>query len=107
MITVAGVEHFIVCLLQPNMHRSFLCFVVQTLLCALQDIQSGNCFAHNTLLFDNIQKGVLYGPWRMPITPFWSSHHKNAVSMIQAVTNFVAKPNMADLNKAAVAALWG
>ncbi|DBB03304.1 hypothetical protein WJX82_011741 [Trebouxia sp. C0006] len=72
-----------------------------------QDIQSGNCFAHNTLLYDNIQKGVLYGPWRMPITPFWSSHHKNAFNMIQAVTNFVAKPNMADLNKAAVAALWG
>jgi len=29
------------------------------------------------------------------------------MNMIQAVTNFVAKPNMAELNKAAVAALWG
>jgi len=92
-------------LLQPGTHRNFV--VVQNLLCALQDIQSGNCFAHNTLLYDNIQKGVLYGPWRMPITPFWSSHHKNALNMIQAVTNFVANPNMVDLNKAAVAALWG
>ncbi len=87
--------------------QGYVFLTVQNLLCALQDIQSGNCFAHNTLLYDNIQKGVLYGPWRMPITPFWSSQHKNAVNMIQAVTNFVAKPNMADLNKAAVAALWG
>lgn len=72
-----------------------------------QDIQSGNCFAHNTMLYDNIQKGVLYGPWRMPITPFWSSHHKNADNMIRAVTSFSANQNMVDLNKAALAALWG
>ena len=73
----------------------------------MQDIQSGNCYVHNTLMYDNIQKGVLYGPWRMPITPFWSSQHKNAANMIRAVTDFVACPNMIDLNRAALAALWG
>lgn len=43
----------------------------------------------------------------MPITPFWSSHHKNADNMIRAVTSFSANQNMVDLNKAALAALWG
>lgn len=72
-----------------------------------QDIQSGNCFAHNTMLYDNIQKAVLYGPWKMPITPFWSSQHKNLENMMRAVIRFSAKPNMLDLNAAALAALWG
>lgn len=75
--------------------------------CAVQDIQSGNCFAHNTMMYDHIQKAVLYGPWKMPITPFWSSQHKNTENMIRAVTNFCANPNVLDLNVAAIAALWG
>ena len=80
---------------------------MMTHLCAVQDIQSGYCFVHNCLLFDHVQKGVFYGPWRMPITPFWSPLHKNAYNMLRAVTQFVAKPNFNDLNKAALAALWG
>lgn len=73
----------------------------------MQDIQSGNCFVHNGLLFDYVQKGVFQAPWRMPITPFWSPSHKNAYNMLRSVTHFVANPNFGDLNKAAVAALWG
>lgn len=36
-----------------------------------QDIGSGNCFVHNTLLFDHVQKSVLYAPWRFHPAPFW------------------------------------
>lgn len=73
----------------------------------LQDIQSGNCFVHNGLLFDHVQKGVFQAPWRMPIAPFWSPSHKNAYAMLRAVTQFVANPSFGDLNKVALAALWG
>ena len=37
----------------------------------LQDIGSGNCFVHNTLLFDHLQKSILYAPWRFHPAPFW------------------------------------
>lgn len=38
---------------------------------SLQDIGSGNCFVHNTLLLDHPQKFVCYAPWRFHPTPFW------------------------------------
>lgn len=37
----------------------------------LQDIGSGNCHVHNTLLLDDLQKSVLYAPWHFHPTPFW------------------------------------
>ena len=32
---------------------------------AAQDIESGNCKVHNTLMYDYVQKSVLYCPWRL------------------------------------------
>lgn len=37
----------------------------------LQDIGSGNCAVHNTLLLDHVQKSVLRAPWRFHPMPFW------------------------------------
>lgn len=36
-----------------------------------QDIGSGNCAVHNTLLLDHVQKSVLRAPWRFHPAPFW------------------------------------
>lgn len=38
---------------------------------SIRDIGSGNCFVHNTLLFDHPEKTVVTLPWRMAIYPPW------------------------------------
>lgn len=46
-------------------------------LCA-QDIGSGNCAVHNTLLLDHVQKSVLRAPWRFHPMPFWCGGRQGA-----------------------------
>jgi acyl-CoA reductase-like NAD-dependent aldehyde dehydrogenase len=43
----------------------------------LTDIQSGRGTAHNTFLLEDVEKTVIRGPWRPPITPPWlHTHHR-------------------------------
>ncbi len=43
----------------------------------LTDIQSGRGTAHNTFLLEDIEKTVIRGPWRPPVTPPWlHTHHR-------------------------------
>jgi acyl-CoA reductase-like NAD-dependent aldehyde dehydrogenase len=43
----------------------------------LTDIQSGRGTAHNTYLLEDVEKTVIRGPWRPPITPPWlHTHHR-------------------------------
>ena len=41
----------------------------------LTDIQSGRGTAHNTLLLEDVEKTVIRGPWRPPLTPPWLHTH--------------------------------
>ncbi|KAK9814745.1 hypothetical protein WJX72_010772 [[Myrmecia] bisecta] len=73
----------------------------------LKDIGSGNVAVHNSLMYDHVQKSVLYAPWRMNPMPFWSSKHRNAERLCEAAIRFSASPNLLTLAPAAVAALRG
>ncbi|MFO7961361.1 MAG: aldehyde dehydrogenase family protein [Nitriliruptoraceae bacterium] len=42
----------------------------------LSDIQSGRGTAHNTFLLEDIEKTVIHGPWRPPVTPPWLHTHR-------------------------------
>ncbi len=43
----------------------------------LTDIQSGRGKAHNTFLLEDVEKTVIRGPWRPPVTPPWlHTHHR-------------------------------
>jgi len=41
----------------------------------LTDIQSGRGTAHNTFLLEDVEKTVIRGPWRPPLTPPWLHTH--------------------------------
>jgi hypothetical protein len=42
----------------------------------VQDIGSGNCAVHNTLLLDHPQKSIILVPWRFYPTHLWSPHNR-------------------------------
>lgn len=73
-----------------------------------QDIQSGNCFVHNTLMLDYPQKSVVRAKWRFyPTTHPWSPHHYNLEALGKALMIFFSAPSVLKLLPAGVAALLG
>jgi acyl-CoA reductase-like NAD-dependent aldehyde dehydrogenase len=58
----------------------------------LDDIQSGIGFVHNTLMFENIQKGVVRGPFRFSPKPAWFPTNRQAVSIGKKLTAFESGP---------------
>lgn len=61
------------------------------------DIGSGNCFVHNTYLFDHPQKSVLRAPWRFVPKPFWATDHKNQERLAHRALEFMGHPSIANL----------
>lgn len=72
-----------------------------------QDIGSGNCFVHNTMLFDHLQKGVLYAPWHFHPHPFWSPSHRNLEAVGMGALKFNANPGLGTMLPLAGQALVG
>ena len=72
-----------------------------------QDIGSGNCAVHNTLLIDHPQKSVLRAPWRYYPTHLWSSSNRNLEGVVPAAIYFLSYPSLLTLLQPAVAALRG
>ncbi len=58
----------------------------------LDDIQSGIGVVHNTLMFDEPQKSVIYGPFRVWPKPPWFVTHKSAHKLAPILTRFEASP---------------
>lgn len=73
----------------------------------VQDIGSGNCAVHNTLLLDHPQKSVLWGPWRYYPTHLWSPSNRNLEAAVPAAIYFLAYPSILTLIPPALAALRG
>ena len=73
----------------------------------LQDIGSGNCAVHNTLLLDFPEKSVLHAPWRYYPTHLWSPSNRNLEAVVPAAIYFLAYPNLLTLVAPAIAALRG
>jgi hypothetical protein len=46
---------------------------------------------HNTCLVDFPQKGVLYAPWRIRPTPFWSPFARNAEALAPRAMAFMVR----------------
>jgi hypothetical protein len=58
----------------------------------LDDIQSGIGVVHNTLMFDEPQKSIIYGPFRVRPKPPWFVTHKSAHKLAPILTRFEASP---------------
>lgn len=72
-----------------------------------EDIGSGNCFVHNTMLFDHVQKSVLRCPWRFNPHPFWLVSHRNAEQVGRRSLSFLASLSPLKILPLAAAALKG
>ncbi|MCC5947949.1 MAG: aldehyde dehydrogenase family protein [Nitriliruptoraceae bacterium] len=55
-----------------------------------QDIQSGSGVVHNTYLLEDVQKTVVRGPFRTPVTPPWFHTHRTAHKLLPKVARFTA-----------------
>jgi acyl-CoA reductase-like NAD-dependent aldehyde dehydrogenase len=62
-----------------------------------RDIQSGNGFVHNTLMFDRPQKTVVQAPFYVWPKPVWFSTHKTAHRLTPKLYRFEAAPSLAKL----------
>ena len=71
------------------------------------DIGSGNCAVHNTMLFENVQKSVMYGAWRFHPHPFWLASHQNTEGAAKEALKFVAQPSMNGMLPLAIQSLRG
>ncbi len=63
------------------------------------DIQSGIGVVHNTMLFDQPQKSVIYGPFRVNPTPPWFVTNKNTSKIAQRLVAFEGKPSILNFAK--------
>ncbi|CAD7697596.1 unnamed protein product [Ostreobium quekettii] len=65
----------------------------------LESIGSGNCFVHNTYLFDHPEKSVLRMPWVALPKPYWSHSFSNLEKTMDAALRFMARPSVVNLSK--------
>jgi hypothetical protein len=72
-----------------------------------EDIGSGNCHVHNTMLFDDVEKSVLRGPWRFHPYPFWLASNRNAEEVSRRSLRFLAAPSLLGVLPLAAAAVRG
>lgn len=77
----------------------------------IEDIGSGNCLVHNTMMFDHVEKGVVYGAWRYHPTPFWSNNCTALEQLIPRAMKFLANSDQPSalwyVTLAALAAVTG
>lgn len=71
------------------------------------DVGSGDAKVHNTLLFDHVQKSVLWGAWRIHPHPFWSISHRNGEAVSRGALKFMANPNLLSMLSLAAQAIKG
>ena len=72
-----------------------------------EDIGSGNCKVHNTLLFDHVQKSVVLAPWRFRPHPFYLNSHRNSEEVARLSLPFLAGPTLLRMLPLAAAAVRG
>lgn len=59
---------------------------------AQQDIQSGAGVVHNTLMFSEVEKGVVRAPFRVKPKPAWFVLHRTSHQLLRKLTFFEAAP---------------
>lgn len=73
----------------------------------LDNIGSGIGFVHNTFLFKNPQKSVIWGPFTMTPKPPWFSTHQNSHNVAQKMMAFEHSPSFCKIPGIILAALKG
>jgi hypothetical protein len=73
----------------------------------LDDIQSGVGVVHNTLMFDEPQKSVIYGPFYIWPKPAWFATHRSAHKLAPILTRFEAHPRWSLISQLMWYALLG
>ncbi|NQU47883.1 MAG: aldehyde dehydrogenase family protein [Planctomycetes bacterium] len=70
------------------------------------DIQSGNGEVHNCLLLEDVQKSILWAPFRPWMRPMYLPGHRRLASVGKAWVNFEAKPSLLRFLKLAIPAMF-
>ena len=75
----------------------------------IDDVQSGIGWVHNALMIapDDIEKAVVYGPFRMPLKPTWFVTNKAAAKVSRRFAALQADPSWFRLSRVVTAALRG
>jgi acyl-CoA reductase-like NAD-dependent aldehyde dehydrogenase len=73
----------------------------------LADIQSGQGWAHNTLMLEGVEKCVITGPIEPTFKPVWSPLHRTCHKLAQKLCAFEADPDPWRLSKLGFDALRG
>jgi hypothetical protein len=71
------------------------------------DIQSGTGFVHNTYLLEDVEKSVVRGPFRPPITPAWFHNHRTAHQLLPKVAHLTATGRLSQIPGVLWSALRG
>jgi acyl-CoA reductase-like NAD-dependent aldehyde dehydrogenase len=61
------------------------------------DIQSGTGVMHNTYLLERVEKSVVRGPFRPPVTPVWFHTHRRSATLGPALARYTASRSVTDL----------
>lgn len=71
------------------------------------DVQSGIGVVHNTYLLEDVEKSVVRGPFRLPLTPAWFHTHRTLDALIPRLAPFAVDGDPRHLPGLAAAALRG
>lgn len=73
----------------------------------LDDVRSGIGFVHNSLMLENPQKTVIWGPFTVSPKPPWFSTHRNGHNVARKLVKFEYAPSFAKFASIAASALKG
>ena len=59
-----------------------------------QSVGSGIGFVHNTFMYDHVNKGVVYAPWRIWPKPVWFISHGKVVKVGSRMAALAAEPSV-------------
>lgn len=72
-----------------------------------QDVQSGIGNIHNVLMYKNVEKSVVRGPWKQVITPFWCHDHANCEALAPWICKQLASESLINWTMCAIHAVQG
>jgi acyl-CoA reductase-like NAD-dependent aldehyde dehydrogenase len=73
----------------------------------IYDIRSGNASVHNTACIQDIEKSVLYAPWKPPIYPVWNYDNVNLEKIATSMCKFFSYPSLSNFAALSLPALFG
>ena len=73
----------------------------------IYDISSGDACVHNSHCIQDIEKSVLYAPWKAPVYPPWNYDSVNLEKTAKSMCFFFAYPTIGNFLSLALNALFG